>query len=87
LIVLNLFFKKIHEEKQKNFVNLSCITDVYPDCHAIKTAKMDKNPLGNDLYAIDPDGAGGESLFSAFCDYKTNKKIGITEVCSSIRLK
>ena len=56
--------------------------DVYPDCHEIKLAKMDKNPLRNNLYAIDPDGSGGEKLFSAFCDFKTNEKIDITEVWS-----
>lgn len=54
--------------------------DVYPDCNEIKLAKMDKDPLRNNLYAIDPDGAGGVPLFPAYCDFKTNERIGITEV-------
>nr|XP_011437301.2 uncharacterized protein LOC105335200 isoform X1 [Crassostrea gigas] len=54
--------------------------DVYPDCNEIKLAKMDKNPLRNNLYAIDPDGAGGVPLFPAYCDFKTNERIGITEI-------
>lgn len=53
---------------------------MYPDCNEIKLAKMDKNPLRNNLYAIDPDGAGGVPLFPAYCDFKTNERIGITEV-------
>ena len=75
-------------KKMDKYVTPSIVfVDVYPDCHEIKLAKMDKNPLRNNLYAIDPDGSGGEKLFSAFCDFKTNEKIGITEVWSFLYLR
>lgn len=69
-----------YERGPANIFFCQIFADVYPDCNEIKLAKMDKNPLRNNLYAIDPDGAGGVPLFPAYCDFKTNERIGITEV-------
>ncbi|KAK3105571.1 hypothetical protein FSP39_000840 [Pinctada imbricata] len=67
------------EDRSLSIEDLKCL-DVYKDCHEIKMAGKDKNPLHNDVYAIDPDGSGGVQLFAVTCDFKTNEEIGITEV-------
>ena len=56
------------------------ISDVYPDCNAIKLAKAAKNPLGNHHYGIDPDGADPIEAFVAQCDFKSDRSMGITKV-------
>lgn len=62
-----------------NIGPLKCYS-VYRDCDEIKKMRMMNNPLRNNIYSIDPDGAGGENLFAAKCDFKTESDIGITEV-------
>lgn len=59
------------------------LADVFPDCHEILLNKHDKNPAGDNTYAIDSDGAGGLGLFGVTCDFKTNKSMGITIVSES----
>lgn len=58
---------------------LKCYS-IYRDCDEIKKRRMVKNPLKNNIYSIDPDGAGGQDLFAAKCDFDTESDIGITEV-------
>ncbi|XP_033732371.1 uncharacterized protein LOC117321874 [Pecten maximus] len=60
--------------------------DVYKDCHEIKTmgAILPKRINPNSIYAIDPDGAGGVPIFQVFCDFTTDKTIGITQIDNSI---
>lgn len=79
-ISLYTVYFQSYERGPTNIFFCQIFADVYPDCNEIKLAKMDKNPLRNNLYAIDPDGAGGVPLFPAYCDFKTNERIGITEV-------
>ncbi|CAI9720372.1 mucus 2 [Octopus vulgaris] len=57
--------------------------DVYRDCQDIKEHYMNKNPLSNDVYPIDPDGAGGEHLFAATCNF-TDRYVAVTEVTHAI---
>ncbi|XP_060071909.1 uncharacterized protein LOC132551782 [Ylistrum balloti] len=56
--------------------------NVYRDCHEIKTNKaiLPKRINPDSIYAIDPDGAGGEPPFHVYCDFTTDKRIGITQV-------
>lgn len=79
-LYIYLVYFQSYERGPENLFFCQIFADVYPDCNEIKLAKMDKNPLRNNLYAIDPDGAGGVPLFPAYCDFKTNERIGITEV-------
>eukprot|EP00106_Octopus_bimaculoides_P014548 XP_014781990.1 PREDICTED: uncharacterized protein LOC106877566 [Octopus bimaculoides] len=57
--------------------------DVYRDCQEIRENSMNKNPLDNDVYPIDSDGAGGENLFAATCNF-TDTHVAVTEVTHSI---
>ena len=57
------------------------ILAVYKHCDEIRQERgKPKSPNRNDEFAIDPDRAGGNDIFGAICDFKTDSKIGITQV-------
>ncbi|CAD5119519.1 DgyrCDS8121 [Dimorphilus gyrociliatus] len=59
--------------------SLKCY-NIYKHCEQIRLKNARYNPLRNNRYAIDPDGAGGNDIFGVTCDFKYNKRIGITLV-------
>lgn len=70
---------KIHVEPMQCY-------NVYKDCHEIKTnnAILPKNLNPDSIYSIDPDGAGGVAIFPVYCDFTTDKTIGITQINNNI---
>lgn len=75
-------YSKWNEIKVPFKIIFPCIlqSDIYKHCHQIRQKNARFNPLGNNKYAIDPDGAGGNNIFGVTCDFEYDKTIGITIV-------
>ncbi|KAI0236637.1 hypothetical protein LSAT2_012814 [Lamellibrachia satsuma] len=56
---------------------LRCYT-IYKNCEQIRLYRAKYNPNRNNVYAVDPDQAGGFDIFGAKCDYRTDRSMGIS---------
>lgn len=72
-----VWFRRFQNLRICGVICVSSLAEVYKTCHEIRQNKRRVKHLKN-IYAVDPDGAGGFPFFAVKCDFR--KDTSVTEV-------